>query len=205
MNRTRQGVALVIVAALAAFTILAMRPPEQVVVAMAATTTTLAPTTTTTVAPTSTAPAPTTTAPTTTVPPVDPTLPTLTEALRNAPQYSDYVRLLEAASYPDDFDRLQAYTLFAPTNEALADAGYDIDEVIADVDPTLLFEVLSDTVAIGRLELADLPDELQMLSGNAFPISDDGTTVTFDGLPIVGEPIRAVNGIIHGLGALAPR
>jgi hypothetical protein len=39
MNRTRQGVALVIVAALAAFTILAMRPPEQVVVAMAPTTT----------------------------------------------------------------------------------------------------------------------------------------------------------------------
>jgi hypothetical protein len=54
MNRTRHGVALVIVAALAAFTILAIRPPEQVVVAMAPTTTAAAPTITTTIPPTTT-------------------------------------------------------------------------------------------------------------------------------------------------------
>ncbi|MEX2425002.1 MAG: hypothetical protein WD990_13585 [Acidimicrobiia bacterium] len=48
MNRTRHGVALVIVAALAVFTILAIRPPEQVVVAMASTTTTAPATTSTT-------------------------------------------------------------------------------------------------------------------------------------------------------------
>lgn len=60
MNRTRHGVALVIVAALAAFTLLALRPPEQAVVALPpaevvqtipTTTTTAAATTTTTTAP----------------------------------------------------------------------------------------------------------------------------------------------------------
>ncbi|MEX2280000.1 MAG: hypothetical protein WEA76_07930 [Acidimicrobiia bacterium] len=50
MHRMRHGVALVIVAALAAFTLGALRPPEQVVVAMPVTTTT----TTTTVLPTTT-------------------------------------------------------------------------------------------------------------------------------------------------------
>jgi uncharacterized surface protein with fasciclin (FAS1) repeats len=129
----------------------------------------------------------------------------LSEALQNAPEYSDYVRLLQAAAFPDDFDQLQAYTLFAPTNDALAEAGYDIDEIIADVDPTLLFELLADTVALGRLELGDLPDPIEMLSGNEFPVTDDGTTVTINGQAIVGEPIRAVNGIIHGLGSLTPR
>jgi branched-chain amino acid transport system substrate-binding protein len=161
-----------------------------------------------TTAPPTTAPpttAPPTTAPETTLPPVDPTLPTLSEALRSAPEYSDYVRLLAAAAYPDDFDRLQAYTLFAPTNDALAEAGYDIDAIIADVDPTLLFQLLADTVALGRLELADLPDPIEMLSGNEFPVTSDGTTVTVNGQDIVGEPIRASNGIIHGLGSLAPR
>jgi transforming growth factor-beta-induced protein len=132
-------------------------------------------------------------------------LPTLIEALRNAPQYSDYLQLLEAAAFPDDFDLLQAYTLFAPTNDAFADGGYNIDEIITEVDPTLLFQVLIDTVALGRLELGDLRDEVEMLSGNSLSVSNDGATVTVDGMPIVGEPIRAVNGIIHGIGAIAPR
>jgi branched-chain amino acid transport system substrate-binding protein len=171
----------------------------------AATTTVPATTAPPTTAPPTTVPpttAPPTTAPGTTLPPVDPTLPTLGEALQNAPEYSDYLRLLEAAAFPDDFDQLQAYTLFAPTNDAFAAAGYDIDEIIADVDPTRLFQLLADTVAIGRLELSGLPDPIEMLSGNSFPVIDDGTTVTINGQEIVGEPIRASNGIIHGLGSL---
>jgi len=55
MHRTRHGVALVAVAALAAFTLVAMRPPEQVPVAMPVTTTsTTAPPTTTTSQPSTT-------------------------------------------------------------------------------------------------------------------------------------------------------
>lgn len=54
MHRMRHGVALIIVAALAAFTLLAMRPPEQVVVAMPVTTTTTMVVTTTTVQATTT-------------------------------------------------------------------------------------------------------------------------------------------------------
>ncbi len=183
-----------------------------------ATTTTVAPSTTTpdTTAPPTTAPettatpttAPATTAPPTvpptTVPPPEP-LPTLLDALRDAPEYSDYVRLLEAADFPADFDRLRQYTLFAPTNDAFSAAGYDIDAIIADTDPTELFTLLIDTVAVGRLEVADLPNPIEMLSGTTFEVLNDGTTVTVNGLPIVGEPILAVNGIVHGLGALNPR
>ena len=51
MNRTRHEVALVIVVALAAFTALALRPPEQAVVALPATTTTTAEVVTTTTLP----------------------------------------------------------------------------------------------------------------------------------------------------------
>ncbi len=169
-----------------------------------------------TTAPATTAPPPTeppTTPPATTVPPTVPTtttpptepLPTLFEALQSAPEYADYLRLLEAAAFPADFDRLQKYTLFAPTNDALEAAGYDVDEIIADVDPTDLFDLLIDTAALGEFEVDALPDQIEMLSGNTFEVVDDGTTVTINGLPIVGEPIRASNGIIHGLGELNPR
>jgi branched-chain amino acid transport system substrate-binding protein len=172
----------------------------------AATTTTVPATTAPpTTAPPTTAP-PTTAPPTvppTTVPPPEP-LPTLGDALRSAPEYSDYLRLLEAADFPADFDRLQKYTLFAPTNDALAAAGYDIDEIIADVDPTDLYGLLTDTVALGVLELDALPERIEMLSGNEFEVVDDGTTVTVGGQTIVGEPLRASNGIIHGLGSLTP-
>ena len=59
------------------------------------------------------------------MPPPDPTLPTLQEALAADPRLSDYLRLLEAAAFPDDFDFLAQYTLFAPTNDALDAAGID--------------------------------------------------------------------------------
>ena len=145
---------------------------------------------------------PPTTAPPTTVPPTP--LPTLIEALRANPDYSDYVRLLEAASFPDDFDRLQKYTVFAPTNQAFADAGYDIDAIIASQDPADLFAVLQDTVALGAVDRDALVDggTIEMLSGTSFPITNDGTDITIDGLPVPPPPTEASNGIIHTLGAL---
>jgi transforming growth factor-beta-induced protein len=131
-------------------------------------------------------------------------LPTLIEALRANPDYSDYVRLLEAASFPDDFDRLQKYTVFAPTNQAFADAGYDIDAIIASQDPADLFAVLQDTVALGAVDRDALVDggTIEMLSGTSFPITNDGTDITIDGLPVPPPPTEASNGIIHTLGAL---
>jgi branched-chain amino acid transport system substrate-binding protein len=176
----------------------------------AATTTTAPPATT---APPETTAPPTTAAPTTVPPTAPPTtapptpLPTLLEALRANPDYSDYVRLLEAASFPEDFDRLQKYTLFAPTNQAFADAGYDIDAIIAATDPADLFALLLETVALGVVDRADLVDggTIEMLSGNSFPVTNDGTNITIDGLPVLPPPTEASNGIIHTLGALAPR
>jgi branched-chain amino acid transport system substrate-binding protein len=173
--------------------------PETTVPPTTAPPTTVPPTTPPTTPPPTTVPP---TAPPTTVPPTP--LPTLIEALRANPEYSDYVRLLEAASFPDDFDRLQQYTVFAPTNEAFADAGYDIDAIIASEDPAELYAVLQDTVALGVVDRDGLVDggTIEMLSGNSFPVTNDGTDITVDGLPVPPPAIVASNGIIHTLGAL---
>jgi hypothetical protein len=50
-----------------------------------------------------------------------------------------------------------------------------------------------------------LPNPIEMLSGVELPVDTAATPVTVNGLPIVGEPVRAANGIIFGLGALPPR
>jgi branched-chain amino acid transport system substrate-binding protein len=179
-----------------------------------ATTTTTAPPTTAppTTAPPTTAPpttVPPTTTPPTTVPPPEPTLPTLGEALQADPELSDYVRLLEAAAFPDDFDTLAQYTLFAPTNDALAAAGIDVDALIGAVTPEDLFTLLTGTVAEGRVTEAQLRDPatspLLMISGQLLPLAIDADgAVTIDGAVIESPEILAFNGIIHVLTSLPP-
>jgi branched-chain amino acid transport system substrate-binding protein len=184
-------------------------------VATGSTTTTTAPPTTTpttttpTTAPPTTAP-PTTPPPTTpppTTPPPDPTVPTLQEALADDPRFSDYLRLLQAAAFPDDFDLVQAYTLFAPTNDALAAAGVDVDELIAADTPEELFELLIGTAAEGRWTDAKLRDPanspLEMLGGQFVDLAVDATGVlTIDGSTIASPEIVAFNGVIHPLTSL---
>jgi branched-chain amino acid transport system substrate-binding protein len=183
-------------------------------VATGSTTTTTAPPSTTappTTAPPTTAPpttAPPTTAPPTTAPPKpDPTDPTLQEALAADPRFSDYLLLLEAAAFPDDFDVAKPYTLFAPTNDALAAAGVDVDELIAADTPEELFELLIGTAAEGRWTDAKLRDPanspLEMLSGQFVDLAVDANGVlTIDGSTIASPEIVAFNGVIHPLTSL---
>jgi branched-chain amino acid transport system substrate-binding protein len=150
--------------------------------------------------------APPETVPPTTNPPVDPTLPTLGEIL-SSDEYSGYLRLLLAAGFQEDFEQLASFTVFAPTDDALAAAGYDVDELIRETDQTALYELLLGTIAEGRIDLAQLVDgsELRMLSGDQLPVTNDGTTVMIGGATITGAPALASNGIVHQLGALPSR
>jgi len=98
--------------------------------------------------------------------------------------------------------------VFAPTNTAFRDAGYNIDAILAAAqqDPTALGDILLETIALGVIERTDLIDgrPIEMVSGNEFPVTNDGTNITVDGLPVPPPPTEASNGIIHTLGALPP-
>ena len=95
------------------------------------------------------------------------------------------------------------YTVFAPTNAAFADAGYDIDAILAaytQLTHGWLFEILSRRWP--RRHRAHGPGDggtIEMLSGNTFPVTNDGTNITIDGLPVPPPPTEASNGIIHTL------
>jgi branched-chain amino acid transport system substrate-binding protein len=177
----------------------------------ATTTTTAPPATTappTTAPPTTAPPAPETTVPSTTVPPPDP-LPTLGEAL-SSPEYSDYLSLLIAAGFEEDFEQLLKYTVFAPTNDAFTAAGYDVASILDDVaaNPDQVAElnlILLNTIAAGSLAVEDLSNPQPMLSGEELPVVNDGVSVTIGGATISGAPVLASNGIVHQLSQLPPR
>lgn len=186
-------------------------------------TTTVPPATTappdTTTAPTTTAappPATTTTVPppitppTTSVPivPPDPTEPTILQALRADPRFSEFVKLIEAAGFPADFGQtIGTITVFAPTNDALA----AVDPAVLDQlrsDPELLQWYLSYTVVQGDIPLESLAtfQSIQSLLGEFIPITvDAGGTVFVDGVATIPPRIDALNGgIIPVAGVLIP-
>jgi uncharacterized surface protein with fasciclin (FAS1) repeats len=119
--------------------------------------------------------------------------------------------LLIAAGFEEDFSQLQKYTLFAPTNDAFTAAGYNVAEILADVEgnPDKVAElnlILLNTIAAGSLAVEDLSNPQPMLSGEELPVVNDGVNpVTIGGATITGAPVPASNGIVHQLGQLPPR
>ena len=157
---------------------------------------------------------PTTVAPETTVPevtvpiapiePPDPGLPTLFEVLAETGNFTSFLKVLAATGYETDAASLNQYTVFAPNDQALIDAGIDVDALIAANDSARLLELLSDYVVEGRFQLADLDPAvgIDMISGNNVAVAVDGATVTVGGAPVIGVPLVAINGIVHELSSI---
>jgi branched-chain amino acid transport system substrate-binding protein len=171
--------------------------------------TTAAPTTVpATTAPPETVPpetVPPTTAPPETVPPTIPPieLPTLEEALSADERLSDYLSLLVAAGSVGE--ELVQYTLFAPTNDALADAGIDVAALIESATtPEELLEIVRNTAAIGRLSVDSLTaaGTVTLLGGDTVPVTDVDGVVSVAGAEVTPPTIEAFNGLIHVLTAL---
>ena len=112
--------------------------------------------------------------------------------------------MLAATGYETDAASLNQYTVFAPNDQALSDAGIDVDALIAANDSARLLELLSDYVVDGRFQLADLDPAvgIDMISGNNVAVAVDGATVTVGGAPVNGAPLVAINGIVRELSSI---
>ena len=136
--------------------------------------------------------------------PPDPGLPTLFEVLAETGNFTSFLKVLAATGYETDAASLNQYTVFAPNDQALIDAGIDVDALIAANDSARLLELLSDYVVEGRFQLADLDPAvgIDMISGNNVAVAVDGATVTVGGAPVIGVPLVAINGIVHELSSI---
>lgn len=112
------------------------------------------------------------------------------------------VAALDAAGLVDTLKGEGPFTVFAPTEEAFADAlealGVTAEELLANPD---LGSILTYHVVPGNVPAADVVtldgQEVETVNGAVVTIGVDGDTVTVNDATVVQTDIMASNGVIH--------
>jgi uncharacterized surface protein with fasciclin (FAS1) repeats len=129
---------------------------------------------------------------------------TLMATLRSMPEFSSFVRLLDKTNLVADLNDGSSYTVFAPTNEALADR---IDE-LGELDTTSLElrrfvrSYIVDRQITGE-EMRDLTS-LSTLEDTDLGVALDEDDLVVDDVSLDSTPILATNGIIYPIDDLLP-
>lgn len=118
----------------------------------------------------------------------------LMEQLSGRNEFSTFLSLLKQTGGDSILSCDQTFTVFAPTNAALADIN---------ADANTMSEVIKNHVAryiYGPSNLVDTAYlRIKMLNGKYQEFTRDKSTVSFAGIALSGEPIQATNGIIYPL------
>lgn len=147
----------------------------------------------------------TTAAPTTTLGPyVSPLGDIVGEALTKNAQFTSLAAMVVEAGLVQALRADGPFTVFAPTNDAIAAVPADtLDAVWGDID--LLTAVLTYHVIAGEaLTAADLTDgqELTTLQGQTLAVGKSGDTITINGIEVLIADVPATNGVIHAIGGV---
>ncbi|MFN3219277.1 MAG: fasciclin domain-containing protein [Acidimicrobiales bacterium] len=117
-------------------------------------------------------------------------------------EFPTLVAALQAADLVDTLKGEGPFTVFAPTEEAFADAlealGVTAEELLADPN---LASILTYHVVPGNVPAADVVgldgQEVETVNGATVTIGVDGETVTVNDATVVQTDILASNGVIH--------
>ena len=122
----------------------------------------------------------------------------LMEELSSRSEFSDFAALLRQTGGDSILGYNQTFTVFAPTNEALAG-------IAASGNP--LTEVVKNHVArylYGPSQLVDTAYlRIKMLNGKYQELTRSGQRMSFAGIEVPDEPLLATNGIIYPLSTRA--
>ena len=114
---------------------------------------------------------------------------------------SDFETLVSAVQAAELVDTLKGegpFTVFAPTNEAFAELGTTVDELLQPENKDKLAAILQYHVVPGKVMSSDLQDDMTADTAQGSPV-----TIDLDNGPMVGEAnivtpdIEASNGVIH--------
>jgi len=91
------------------------------------------------------------------------------------------------------------FTVFAPTDQAFADAGIDLSTFDTDEENETLADILLYHVLDGAVDAANVTDGLvaTMLSGDNVTFAVDGESVSINDANVTTADVMASNGIIH--------
>ena len=91
------------------------------------------------------------------------------------------------------------FTVFAPTDDAFADAGIDLVALDTPEGKETLTDILLYHVYSGSVPASAVTDGMmvEMVNGDKVAFTNDGTTVTVGGATVITADVIASNGIIH--------
>ncbi len=121
----------------------------------------------------------------------------LAETLATTPQLSSLSNLVAVAGLTDALKAPGPFTIFAPTNEAIAALPQKTrDSLVAN--PDQLRAVLSFHVIPAKVMAAQVSNAaVKSLNGAMLPVAKAGNIVTVDDAMVAQADIQATNGVIH--------
>jgi len=126
---------------------------------------------------------------------------TVYEIIQNSDDHTTLVTAIDEAGLGDALSQAGPFTVFAPTDQAFAVLGSDLDEILADED--LLNTILTYHVAEGALTSGDLESgqAITTLEGSDAVVSIFGSEeeplIFIDEAKVVVADLIADNGVVH--------
>jgi len=122
--------------------------------------------------------------------------------LTKSPNLSTFAKLVELADMADDLQRVDGFTLFAPTNEAFAKLPTEKLEMLANPEnKATLMRVIQAHVLPSKTASIQFntTQQIELSEDRHIPVdvSMSGTMVTIGGATIVKGDVQASDGIIH--------
>ncbi len=124
---------------------------------------------------------------------------TIAETAINTPSLSTLVAALSAGELVEVFKGTDAFTVFAPTNDAFAAVQSTVDMLLKPENKSKLQNVLKYHVVAGTFKAADLSDgqELTTLQGEKLKVAIKDGKVTIGGAEVVAADVAVSNGVVH--------
>lgn len=124
-------------------------------------------------------------------------IPTIVQAALATPDLSTLVRILTLPQFSAVLDALSSegpFTVFAPTNQAFADAGVDLSETDT-LSKVLQYHVLNGRVLSTDLSVAQGANSLQ--GERMFVVARNGVVTINGESRVVAADVQASNGVVH--------
>lgn len=113
--------------------------------------------------------------------------------------HDSLVAALSQANLVDTLSGPGPFTVFAPTDQAFADAGIDLSTFNDNESNATLVDILTYHVYSGSVESSEVTDGLtvEMLNGDNATFTVDNGSVMIEGANVTAADVVASNGIIH--------
>lgn len=117
----------------------------------------------------------------------------------NTPNLSTLKAALDAGELTSVFGGTDAYTLFAPTNDAFGAVQSTVDMLLKAENKSKLQSVLKYHVVAGTVKAADLSNgqELTTLQGEKLKVEIKDGKVYVGGAEVINPDVAVNNGVIH--------